>query len=517
MAAGSGCSVRKSLIVIAAFASGLTAMLGTSSWSAPGQGAVRQPVVPSALSLSSLSPTGVPTLDEKHQVFSKVWQLFETYYPNFKMKGIDWLGERAKYQPKALAAATWPAFFGILNQMISDLDDPHCYLTGAPMPTTYIPLVGTALARRQVVVVASSNPARIPVGSIVTGVNGSPISRRLDRSVYSKGSLEAGVAAAFMTTSSNPETLSLWIPSTNRVRQVTVSVYATTGRIPSAVRSFAKKIVAPIWAFSPGGTYGSPIASGARAFRVAHLQNDVLYVYIPAMAPPVTTPEERALTDEFRRVLKLAESAKGLIVDIRGNPGGDMWPGLWFARHLYNRVETPAEVRFPKRYDPTLPHELANGTEYIPLKPVSSATASPDFTQWGVMQLSPLTPHVSVPIALLTDGWNASAAENFVVFMQSAPNVETFGDTTMGADGSPRAYPVMKGVQVLISSWQERIMATGLPVEGFGLPPDHRVNVSYSDFVNETIRAQQGDPQETMSHDPVVQAALAWIRQKVDR
>ncbi|WP_040441168.1 hypothetical protein, partial [Alicyclobacillus acidoterrestris] len=52
--------------------------------------------ISSSVNLNSLSPIGTPTTSEKQQVFHKVWQLFNTYYPNFAMKGLDWSAEKSK-------------------------------------------------------------------------------------------------------------------------------------------------------------------------------------------------------------------------------------------------------------------------------------------------------------------------------------------------------------------------------------------------------------------------------------
>lgn len=460
----------------------------------------------SVIDLSSLTPAGTPTDAQKQAVFMRVWKLFDTHYPNFEMKGIDCAAEKAKYQPMAMAAASWPAFFGVVQQMIDDLRDGHSYLVGAPLPPTYTPLVLTAWVNGQVVVAWSGIPSEVPVGSIVVGVNGSPVSMRLQRPEFGHGMKQEAGREALMSAVNQPERVTLFDPSTNETHDVTLPVRvdkSTVDPIPLPLN----KVLALDWQLDPGYTYGVPIAKGTFSFRVAHLPGNVLYAYIPSMSGPTRT----ALHDEFQRLLQLAQQSKGLIIDIRGNGGGDMLPGIWFVRHLYDRTETPTEVRFRTAVDRTLPSAERGGQQTLPLRP-SSTPASPGFTKWGIMQGAPLEPYLNIPVALLTDGWNASAAENFTAFMQVAPHVATFGSRTAGADGAPTRYPVMKGVQVAISSWQERVMATGLPIEGFGLPPEHPVDVTYEAWLDETTRAQQGDPQQMMDHDPVLQAALQWVQ-----
>ncbi len=95
--------------------------------------------------------------------------------------------------------------------------------------------------------------------------------------------------------------------------------------------------------------------------------------------------------------------------------------------------------------------------------------------------------------------------------MSSAPNVATFGSTTGGSDGSPGVYSVMKGVKLSISSWQERVTSTVLPIEGFGLHPDYPVYISDTILSQENSYSISGNVKQTMDHDPVLQAARAWV------
>ncbi|WP_161624320.1 S41 family peptidase [Alicyclobacillus acidoterrestris] len=462
------------------------------------------------INLASLSPTGIPTTTDKKQVFTEIWNLFNENYPNFEMKGVDWSTERIKYESKAIDAGTWPQFFSVVNTMIHDLDDSHCYLIGAPSPTTYTPLILTAWCNGQVVVMWSYDSSKVPVGSVVTSVDGAAVSTRLSRPDFSSGYIEGAGQEALMTDSNHPEQLSFRLPSSHQTRTATVPVYPLNGSAVAGLKHIAKSA----WAVRPGATYGDPIAKGDLSFRVAYLGNDILYVYIPAMEPPDNTQGGEALASEFQHVLQLALHSKGMVIDIRGNSGGDMWPALWFARHLYSGIERPTEVRFRTSEYVQLPSQLTDGTQRIALK-ASETQASAGFTKWGVTQISPLAPKLNIPVALLTDGWNVSAAENFTVFMKSASNVSTFGSVTGGSDGSPQTFPVMKGVEVSISTWQERVMATGLPIEGFGLHPDHPIYMSDAQVTEEMIRSQQGNPRQTMDHDSVLQAAQAWVEQQV--
>ncbi|EPZ52733.1 hypothetical protein N007_19890 [Alicyclobacillus acidoterrestris ATCC 49025] len=69
----------------------------------------------------------------------------------------------------------------------------------------------------------------------------------------------------------------------------------------------------------------------------------------------------------------------------------------------------------------------------------------------------------------------------------------------------------MKGVKLSISSWQERVTSTVLPIEGFGLHPDYPVYISDTILSQENSYSISGNVKQTMDHDPVLQAARAWV------
>ncbi|WAH37812.1 hypothetical protein [Alicyclobacillus dauci] len=51
-------------------------------------------VAVSTVDLATLKPTGNPTEAEKEAVFDRVWTLFDTNYPDFQEKMIDWDSEK---------------------------------------------------------------------------------------------------------------------------------------------------------------------------------------------------------------------------------------------------------------------------------------------------------------------------------------------------------------------------------------------------------------------------------------
>ena len=231
------------------------------------------------------------------------------------------------------------------------------------------------------------------------------------------------------------------------------------------------------------------------------------------VVPTMSTQQDPQLYTQFAKAVEQIRSAKGLIVDIRNNEGGGMWHGAWFAQHFYTSVQEPLEFRGLKNVGSRLLKTDVIPGDAFPHVKLSNPSRSSSFTPWYTFQMRPLQPHIAIPTAVLINGWNASAAENFIAFMQVAKNVKTFGSRTMGADGSPTSFAVMKGVRVEVSSWQDRIRATGLPIEGVGIQPEVPVTTSYGEFLNELQAANHG--QYAIQYDAALQTALHWLHSRI--
>ncbi|WAH37813.1 S41 family peptidase [Alicyclobacillus dauci] len=175
--------------------------------------------------------------------------------------------------------------------------------------------------------------------------------------------------------------------------------------------------------------------------------------------------------------------AKGLVFDLRNNSGGNSAPGSWFASHLYDKPTSVLQFR------------LYSGNN--------------QFGAWEKDLLAPIQPRIVAPTAVLINGENASSAEMFIAHLEAAPNVRTFGTRSMGADGHPQLYPVISGVQVQISSWQERVLKTGQPIEQVGIAPQQPVEENMPDFCKYLALPEQG--RDLSSEDDVLQAGIQWI------
>lgn len=211
-------------------------------------------------------------------------------------------------------------------------------------------------------------------------------------------------------------------------------------------------------------------ANGVVAYR--WLDADVGYVFLPSMGGFAESPAEdvataAAMADEI--VSAFAE-AKGLIIDIRFNGGGDDAIALEIAN------------RFADEPRPALSVQTRQGDGWTPRRDYFVQPAGPrQFTQ---------------PVILMTSEFTLSAAETFTLAMGELPHVTLFGEVTRGGFSTMmyRNLPNGFGFTVPI----DRVFAAdGESYEAVGVTPDVAVEFDPQPFV--------------AGEDPMVDAALAWF------
>ncbi|NML21627.1 hypothetical protein HHL16_12120 [Pseudoflavitalea sp. G-6-1-2] len=119
----------------------------------------------------------------------------------------------------------------------------------------------------------------------------------------------------------------------------------------------------------------------------------------------------------FRSLSTLPPAIRGIIIDVRGNTGGDISDINFLMGRLTNR-----NVQFGfTRYK--------NGAGRL------------DFTPWVPSYIRPLqgSAGVSVPVIALADNFSASLAESVTLAVKQLPGGKFIGETTWGANG-PYAF-----------------------------------------------------------------------------
>jgi hypothetical protein len=163
-------------------------------------------------------------------------------------------------------------------------------------------------------------------------------------------------------------------------------------------------------------------------------------------------------------VLRVYAGAKGLIVDVRRNGGGDDRAGKIIADRFADqrRLYMTSEIRHGAR------HDQFTWKKYWHVEPA------------GPLQFTRTT-------ILLVDRTSLSAAENFALAMRTLPHVTLVGDLTSGCFADQYGARLPNGWQVSVSYKLMRDH-TGFCWEGIGVPPDLRQVNSDNDTYRGTDR-----------------------------
>ncbi len=205
------------------------------------------------------------------------------------------------------------------------------------------------------------------------------------------------------------------------------------------------------------------------------------------------------------QIISEFQDARGLIVDVRRNGGGDDQIGKMLA------------CRFADRKRLYMTTRERNGARYDDFDPPRHFFVEPQ----GPRQFTK-------PIVLLINRLSISAAEGFSLAMRILPHVTLIGDFTSGCFADNYNLRLPNGWNLSLSK-NYFLDYTGFCWEGIGVPPDLKITDDYStavrsqDKVLETalaflVRGQLGpqDPQAGLQRCESLTDALARDLEKLD-
>jgi hypothetical protein len=198
---------------------------------------------------------------------------------------------------------------------------------------------------------------------------------------------------------------------------------------------------------------------------VGRIHGDILYLYFNSChlyQVYLETPIVKLYLDELKD-----PSLRGVIIDVRGNPGGDI-SDLNFVVGSF--VESPATFGSARyKYD----------------------VGRFDLTPWSDVKINPLpgTPYVDLPVVVLADGYTGSTAELITAAIQSLPAGTFIGETTYGATGlltpenlyNDGSFSVGDFMTVQTASSQFRTIDNRI-IEGIGATPDITTSFNLDDL-----------------------------------
>lgn len=402
--------------------------------------------------------------------FDSAWDRIAHTHYDTSFRGLDWQGVREELRPRAETARTHEELRSVIRDMLGRLGESHYSLIAADVASAVdagegggggAGDVGMVLRiAEDAVVVAKLDPggpaaaAGVGTGWVIEAIDGRPVEAGLGR-------LEGLAAGA------------------ERRQALVQFLWSVNGQLEGAPGSVVRVRARD----GAGGTRelelyrrtrpGEPVDFG----NLPTLIMDMAWDRIPSgdgrcvglirfnvWMAPIAPALDRAV-DGMR-------DCAGIVVDLRGNPGGVAAMVMGFAGHFFTTRQPLGVLR-------TRTNELR--------LVANPRTVNPE----GVA----VEPYGG-PVALLVDPLTVSTSEIFAAGMKAAGRARVFGETTAG-QALPAMAVKLPNDDVLMHVVADLTVPGGERVEGRGVTPDVTVPLS-----RETLLA---------GRDAVLERAVQWI------
>lgn len=388
-------------------------------------------------------------------LFDEVWTTINDAYYDPTFGGLNWAAVRDELRPKAVASTSIDETHKIINEMLGRLGRSHFALLPAGGSSSEYALRGSANVEIDV--------RPLDGGVVVTRVTPNSAAAR---SGLLPGQRIISIDGRPIRSSPGESPLNLW-------------------RRANAVLHGSRDSMAAIDVTTPDGR-----TLNLKALRTAEIGETVQFSNLPPVH--VRVEEHMAQTPKDKRVGVIAfniwmaqvnepiaaavdtyRSADGLVIDLRGNPGGLAGMIVGLAGQF---IDTPALI----------------GTMRTRQVPKLEFIANPRRATLDGRSVKPF----AGPVAIIVDEMSASASECFTGGLQDLGRVRVFGRTSMGA-ALPASTKRLSNGDVLEYVVGDFLTSKGRSLEGSGVVPDEIQPLSIASLAR--------------GEDAPLVAALAWI------
>jgi C-terminal peptidase prc len=336
-----------------------------------------------------------PARARRLKTFEKTWEIVRDkfYDPNFN--GVDWNGVRARYAPRVASVKTDAELYELLNAMLSELKVSHMGvvtpdalkgMTGPPATTG----LGIRNVEGQVVVTrvlpgSSAERERVRPGYAVSKVDGAEVKDLDDALSKLHGAPNTKVSVTLLGEGDEP-------------REVTLE------RVP----------------LRPGEVERSKLTRDVSLyalFEARRLENRIGYIRFTSFI--------NALDTKIREALASMQDAPGIILDLRGNGGGDDSVAINLAGQLFQKPTQLMVTRTRK-----------GDTFYYRARPSKR-------------------PYLG-PVVILVDGVSGSASEQLAAGLQESGRAYVIGNTTAGDDMDAELEELPTGAYLIYAAGEPR-------------------------------------------------------------
>ncbi|HJR60086.1 MAG TPA: S41 family peptidase [Vicinamibacterales bacterium] len=399
------------------------------------------------------------------ETFDAVWTIVRDTHFDKSFNGVDWEAARTEFRPRAAAAQTPAELRKVLHSMLGRLGQSHFSVlpgsaagagaggvpAGAATPGFDFRIVGGDVLVTEVEPGSGAATAGVRPGWQLVAIGGHPVADLL------KGLQE--------TPDDRLRSLEAWRALQARLRGpdgAELSAVFEDGTGAAVTKTMVR------WQ-QPGqpvtvGNLPTMYVQVTNTKRQTPAGRPVGVIGFNVWMATIDRPFQLAI-DEHRQ-------ASGIIIDLRGNPGGLAGMMMGIAGHF---IPEPKSLGVMTTRDNELKFAV-----------------NPRFVNANGERVKVY----DGPVAILVDGLSASASECFTGGMQALGRVRVFGERTIGA-ALPSQFDKLPNGDVFIHATADFVTADGTRLEGRGVIPEEVVPLRRQELL--------------AGRDRALEAALAWI------
>jgi carboxyl-terminal processing protease len=356
------------------------------------------------------------TPDLRRKTFERAWEIVRDRFYDANFNGVDWNEVRARYATRVAEARTDAEVYALLNRMLSELKVSHmAVVTPEDLKRMTAPPVTTGLGMRDL-------EGRVVVTRVLPGSSAEREGVRPGFAVLKVGGAEVkDLEDALAKLRGAPNT------------KVTVTLLGA--------RDESREVTLERASLRPEEVKSSTLKSGVSLyslFDARRLEGGIGYVRFTSFV--------KALDAKIAEALDSMRDAPGVIIDLRGNGGGDDSVAINLAGRLFDK---PTQLMVTRTRE--------GDTLYYRAKPSGN-------------------PYLG-PVVILADGASGSASEQLAAGLQEAGRAYVIGNKTAGDDMDADLEELPTGAYLVYAAGQPRT-PKGVVVEGRGVIPDLEVNLT---------------------------------------
>jgi carboxyl-terminal processing protease len=380
------------------------------------------------------------TVEGRLAVFDDVWETIEDRYYDPKFHGIDWQAKRTTFRPAAARAGNTQEFYDVLRQMIASLRDAHTRVYSPDEKfdwwTPRFVTVGLTIREveraptvMQIEAGSAASKTDIRPGDVIVSLDDVPVAQFVTQRMRNFGLIDEGnmrhrvIANLFDGTAGTNVKIG-WITRNGKQKSTVLQRY---------------------WSQRNLGF------NNQRKGNIAILRLDAF---------------TQSVAIEFAKSLpSVLEGAEGIVLDLRGNGGGDAEAMADVASLFLD--EGTNLGRFADRSG------AAFELQTFPKRLWRSSAASP----------------IKLPLVVLTSENTSSAAEILAATLQAKGRAQVLGSGTCGCVLAIRNRHALPDGGVLDVSEFDYKTAGGVRLEGAGVKPDKMTPLTRNDIYSRHDRA----------------------------